>query len=193
MKGGQHNEKELLCLIAGGDHGAFTTLFQHYESKIFSVAKVITHSGVIGEELVQEIFLTIWKNREKLSSIDDFESYLFIITRNASMRELQRIAKFRGRMKSASIPIATSNEVEQFTINREYTRMVHNVVSALPMQQQQVFRLTHEEGLSRKQTAVLLHISPESVKTHLSRAIKAIRKRYIGQAFAFIILLSALL
>jgi len=71
-----HNEKELLFLTSHGDERAFTTLFEHYADNVFGVAMAYTKSTETAEEVVQDVFLKIWLNRENLGSIIRFERRL---------------------------------------------------------------------------------------------------------------------
>ena len=67
--------------MAEGDEAAFTFIFNQYQGKLYSVAVDITHSPEIAEEIVQDVFLKLWLKKEKLSLVESFSGYLFIIMR----------------------------------------------------------------------------------------------------------------
>ena len=66
----------MLQRIAAGDQQAFSILFNTYWNNIYSVALVLSKSTAIAEDVVQEIFLKVWKKRAELAGIERFEDYL---------------------------------------------------------------------------------------------------------------------
>jgi RNA polymerase sigma-70 factor (ECF subfamily) len=150
----------------------------------------ITRSETVAEELVQDVFLKIWTRKETLLTIDNFEAYLYIITRNEAYHSLKGIARHRKLMEVVSMDVPSNisnNDTEQAVYAREYQGFLNKAINCLPKQQQQVYHLIQEEGLSRKQVALQLHISPESVKTHLSRALKNIRTLFMSRTLIWVL------
>lgn len=183
MRNASIMKKELLFRVSRGEPAAFTDLFKLYQSKVYTVALAVARSPDAAEELVQEVFLNIWVNREKLAGISNFEAYLFIITRNAALHTIKKIAREREMLlnvKKESVYTGSGNETEQRIYNREYQVILNKALARLSPQQQSVFQLIQEQGLSRKEVALRLHISPESVKTHFSRAMKNIRSLFVS-------------
>ena len=80
-----HNESALLNLVSEGDESAFRVIFNHYSDKLYNYARKITDNEELAEELVMDAFLKIWCNREELSKINNFDSYLFTIVRNQAI------------------------------------------------------------------------------------------------------------
>ncbi|WP_353718348.1 RNA polymerase sigma factor [Dyadobacter sp. 676] len=89
-----NNEKELLRRVAGGDERAFTALFDHYHQRLGMHIYRITRSEPVAEELVHDVFLKIWRNRELLSEIENFSVYLFVVSKK---RGIERFEKDRRR------------------------------------------------------------------------------------------------
>lgn len=172
-----YNERDLLLLIAEGNEQAFRQLFHHYKEKIYSVALRITRSETRAEELLQDIFMIIWLKRAHLPQLEDFNAYLFIVARNESYRELKKIAKEKkiaGGELSEDIlmyEIETDKEISL----QDYNALIQKAVAQLPQQQKAVYKLIKEKGLTREQTAQAMHINSETVKSHLAKAMKAIR------------------
>jgi RNA polymerase sigma factor (sigma-70 family) len=171
-----YEDKALLLLVAEGDEQAFRRLFDLYEEKIFSLALKITKSEVIAEELLQDVFLSIWLKREQLKEIEDFPSYLFIVARNKGFVAIKRIARNRNR----SLPLAPEapfyhNETEESISVNEYHTVIRQAIGRLSPHQRQAYQLIKEQGLTREQASVIMQVGPETVKTHLNRAIKFIR------------------
>lgn len=126
-------------LIAIGDEAAFTTLFENYRNKIYTVAFRICKSIVVSEEIVQDVFLKIWLKRAELNQIENFSAYLFVITRN-------KVYKVLGKTAHDYRPGLITDE-ECFTppkdiaIEKEYELVLKNAVSQLPHQQKKVYYL----------------------------------------------------
>lgn len=79
------DETEILLQVAAGNERAFTILFRRYSSKVYSFALKLTRSEELAEEVVQEVFIKIWLNREGLGEIQEFGAYLNRINRNHSL------------------------------------------------------------------------------------------------------------
>jgi RNA polymerase sigma-70 factor (ECF subfamily) len=180
--GCSYTEKDLLARMAEGDEAAFTFIFNQYQGKLYSVGVDITHSPEIAEEIVQDVFLKLWLKKEKLSLVESFSGYLFIIMRNEALDWLVKQAR-RRRLLSRIVPekIATSPLTDEFMKEQEFVDLLQKALNQLPRQQQEVFRLIRQEGFSRDQAARALKIDPNTVKTHMSRAVKALRAWYLVQ------------
>jgi RNA polymerase sigma-70 factor (family 1) len=175
-------EKELLMKIAKGDENAFSLLFNKYQQKIYALAYHLTESTHHAEEIVQDVFLKIWLKQTQLVQINNFESYLFIIARNhiySSLRVLSREKTFNNEL---DLRIADhENSLDTLIDYKELTSLIHDAANSLPEQQYEVYRLSKEEGKTREQIAGVLKISPETVKVHLSRAMRTIRAHVIAR------------
>ncbi|MEO6705585.1 MAG: sigma factor, partial [Ginsengibacter sp.] len=77
-----YNEEEIINLLIQGDETAFAQLFDHYRDRIYSIAYKLTHSTTVAEDVVEDVFLKIWLKRNDMGEIQNFEAYLFTITRN---------------------------------------------------------------------------------------------------------------
>jgi RNA polymerase sigma-70 factor (family 1) len=186
-----YNEPELLAALIQGNEAAFVELFEHYKDSIYSIAFRLTHSTVLAEEIVQDIFLTIWLRKTQLRSIQSFKAYLFVITRNEASRALKRIARnYRIGLQGGEADLLAHNETDNSILAREYQSLLQTAVDRLPKQQRQVYRLIKEEQLKREEVAHLLHLRPDTVKYHLAEAMKNIRAffaLYLGIFLAFVI------
>ncbi|AWO00563.1 RNA polymerase sigma-70 factor [Chitinophaga alhagiae] len=170
-------EEELLEKVALGDQSAFAVLFHHYQRRIYDIAIRLTHSTIIAEEMVQDIFTMIWLKREDLVKIRDFRSYLFIVTRNEAYRTLRNLSSRRARLRELEEEEITlaHNNVHQRLQEKEYAALLKEAVNRLPPMQQQVYHLMKEQALKRDEVAERLHIRPETVKRHIAQAMRNIR------------------
>ncbi|NLR59275.1 sigma-70 family RNA polymerase sigma factor [Chitinophaga polysaccharea] len=170
-----YNEQALLTMVAQGNELAFLKLFNHNKGKVYTVLLSITHSSVHAEELLQDVFIVLWKRRDRLSQIACFQSYLFIITRNKAYKALRQIAQERLTSRELQPEELHHNDVMETIFASEERQLLQQAVSSLSPQQQQVYQLVKIDGLSREQSAHVLQIKPETVKAHLAKAVKLVR------------------
>jgi RNA polymerase sigma-70 factor (ECF subfamily) len=178
-----YDEKDLLRRIAAGDEEAFAILFRKFHPKVYQVGSMLMRSHELSEELVQDIFLKIWLKREQLITINDFESYLFIIARNESYHTLQRQLREQRLMMAASQTTPSySNDTEDRILDNNYKQLLHEAMGRLPPKQQEVYRLSKVEGLKRDEIAARLGIQPETVKDHLAKGARTIRAYFVAHS-----------
>ncbi|WP_332369800.1 RNA polymerase sigma-70 factor [Spirosoma telluris] len=174
--------EDQLARIANGDEQAFTRLFHQHRNKIYSVALRLTESTFMAEEVVQEVFLKIWLKRASLLDIKDFDDYLFIVARNHVFSALKRTARQQNMEEAWMIDSpAFENSADCELLTKEYEAVIQQAIDLLPAQQKQVYLLSKEQELKREEIARLLQISTETVKTHLSRAMRHIRAYSIAK------------
>ncbi|HVU95651.1 MAG TPA: RNA polymerase sigma-70 factor [Puia sp.] len=170
------NENELLARVAEGDERAFGVLFHHYRSKIYSYAFHLSGDTAQADELVQEVFLKVWLNRDKIPHVLRFEYYLFTIARNQvfdMLKKMARESEFRRQM--AGLLDADANPVEDRLLTRENELRLRQALDRLPPRQRLIFTLSRSQGMKHEEIADHLHISRHTVKTHLVQALKTLR------------------
>jgi RNA polymerase sigma-70 factor (ECF subfamily) len=176
FKDSSYNEEELLTFIVNGDELAFTRVFDYYRDRIYSIAFKITHSTTVAEEIVQDVFLKIWLRRDHLIEIENFNAYLFVVTRNHVYKALKQIVKnYELTAFTEKDQLAGDNDSARLVMEKEYNSLLQKAIDRLPNQQKQVYQYIKEKGLKREEAAGLLHLSPETVKYHLAEAMKNIR------------------
>lgn len=136
----------------------------------------LTESAEMTAEIVQDVFIKIWMNRQELSGVEKFTAYLFILTRNYTLNCLRKSANDRkkqvqyGQYVTTAIPQTT----EIPTADTDYFALIDSAVAQLPPQQQQVYLLSRKEGLKHAEIAQQMGISKETVKKYVQLSVKAI-------------------
>ena len=186
-----YNERELLLRVAAGDESAFTELFGQYWDHIYNVAFTLTKSRETARDIVQEIFIKVWLVREELPHKDNFPNFLFIVARNHILSELRKKiteTPFTDQLQAyfRESPL----QADQQLLYHESQALIHQAVSALPDQQRQVYLLTRENGWSQDEIAQYLQVSKNTVKTHMSRALAAIREYLASNAHGILLLIA---
>jgi RNA polymerase sigma-70 factor (family 1) len=184
-----YDEKELLTRIAAGDATAYRTFFDLYKERFYAVVLKMTRSDLVAEEIVQEVFLNIWLKREKLVFIENPSSYFFTAVYRrvySYYRKLAREEKIKGVLSQSK---AFENSTEELIFARESQLLISTAIGKLPSQQQVIFKLSKQEGLSREEIAEQLQLSPNTVKNHLSCAVKTIRALLRNPGFIFLLII----
>ena len=172
---------DLIHQVAAGEHLAFEQFFFHYKSYVYSIALKFTHDEILAEEIVQDVFVRVWKYREKLSEVQDIDAWMRTVTRNRSLTELKRLAKDAQGKKEYFNWQPT--EWQSANSNGESTdQLLQKAISRLTPQQQKVFELSFLEGMKREQIAELLDISPATVGVHLKLAARSVRAFLTNQS-----------
>lgn len=171
-----YNEYRLLRQLANNSEDAFRAIFYHYKDIIYRIALQYIKTPVLGEEIVQDVFMKVWFHRHKLEQIDNFKGWLFTVSRNCILNYLQKITREASAMQRiAENKVAHENNGDFKLQESLYGKLLNEAVEALPNQQQQVFKLARNEHLSYNDISEKLGISVMTVKTHMGRALNFIR------------------
>ena len=170
-----YDEKELLSLIADGNEQAFRIFFDLYRNRFYAVVVKMTRSDLVAEEIVQEIFMHIWEKRELLRDVQSPSAYFFTAVYRKIYNHYKKLVLERRIQNHEAQSLDISDTTNETILANESKRLINEAVASLPPQQQLVFKLSKEAGLTREQVAKELNISPHTVKNHLGEAMKTIR------------------
>jgi RNA polymerase sigma-70 factor (family 1) len=171
--------KDLLDQLSKNNEKAFRTLFHLFSHKVYSFSLRLTRSSITAEEMVQEVFLKLWVNRASLANVENFSSYLFVITKNLALNTLKRKAiEERAKISFTRELEKKHCDTEETVIHRDYEQLLNATINHLPPQQRLVYSLCHQEGLQYEEVAQRLKISRLTVKTHMQQALKTIKTQF---------------
>ncbi len=187
------NEKDLFYRLSQNDKGAFTLIFDHYEPRIYPFLLRITKSETAAEEIVQELFIKLWTLRAEADKIENPRSYIFRMATNKALSHLRSLSKTTKLMQHVAGNTATARNITQENIDYKQTEdIINKLADQLPTQQQKVYKLSRQQGMSNEEIAEQLHISPSTVKNHLTEALRFIRERLQQSSTSIIFLVTFL-
>jgi RNA polymerase sigma-70 factor (ECF subfamily) len=171
------DEKLLIQQVAAGNEDAFARLFNAYRDKLFAFIYRMTGSKEIAEDIVQDVFLKIWIQREKLIGIDNFNAFLFRMSQNHAINHIRRMAKETLVLTQTHRQINRSSPAvdEQVDFNN-IQKSLAEIVANLPPRQKAVYQLGREQHLKQEEIAHQLSISVSTVKNHMTQALHAVRE-----------------
>jgi RNA polymerase sigma-70 factor (family 1) len=172
-----HNEKMLLRQVTRHDEKAFKALFEAYQSRLYHYIIGIVKSKETAEEMVIDVFLKIWQQREMLTGVERFDAFLFRVAFNPSVDFLRRAArdpKIRDIIWQ-DIELAGGLPSDATVIVKEYEVKLKEAIGLLSPQRQLIFRMSREKNFSHSAIAQKLQLSKYTVSNHISESLRFIR------------------
>lgn len=188
------NEKDLIDQLKRGNESAFETIFNTYYASLCFFAGQFLNDDEIAEEIVQDLFVTIWSKRNEIRVDSSLKNYLFRSVKNYCLNQIQH---FRIREKyAAKVKEDVQHEIQEsdYFLEVGLIKKIDESIESLPGKRKQIFKLSREEGLKYKEIAEKLNLSIKTVEAQMGLALKQLRedlkeyKDYFTGLFIFKIL-----
>lgn len=185
------NESALLLRIATGDELSYTLLVERHWQKVLQHALSFVKSYPVAEELTQDVFIQIWEKREKLSTVNNFDNYLFIVSRNLIISHIRKKLIETDSLKDEKLQEMFFKPDEQYEF-QELVEIINKGAALLPEPRRSVFLLSRIEGRDADYISKELGIAKRTVRWHLVQALNFLRnylqKYYIINFLALFLL-----
>lgn len=180
------NDDELTSLLQGGNEGAFTEIYNRYWDKLYYIAYKLLKDTNAAEEIVQEVFLTLWKKRSTLI-IQSLPQYLAAMARYSVYHYIANEKKCKVKEDSAAL-INAAGIAEINVDHKLLLQIITELSNKLPEKCRLVFQYNklHDQALS--DVAQRLNMSQKTAEGHLTKALRIIRTN-LGVASEFLTLL----
>jgi len=184
-------EAEIIERIRNGDIEAFETVFRAYYQSLCLFSMRYLKRIDLAEEIVQDIFVTIWDKRSSLQFEISLKSYLYRAVHNNSLKYIQH-QKVVDKHAQHLIDRKEQNYYEPVNNLQveEVAGLLKEAFISMPQKTREIFALSREEGLKYTEIAEKLDISVKTVEAHMGNALKILReylKEYLS--IIFIVLL----
>lgn len=169
-----YHEKDLLALVGNGDERAFSAIVGHYTPIIYAQLLLYLKNAQRAEEAVQDIFMSIWRNREKLPGMENFPGYVYVITRN----KVHTIIKEKVFATTEPPPDTLQTQLAGPATAvqlKELQQAIYQGIDRLPARRKEVFKLSRLENLTYDEIGGRLGISRNAVKQHITEAMVFLR------------------
>ena len=174
--------KPLTC----DDEKSFDVIYWTHHEKIYSNILKIIHIPHFAEEILQDVFVSLWENRELIDKKSPIENWLFTVSFNKSMDFLRK--KVREHIDFVenfdSIHLLTDDSKEQEEILEEQFRLLEEAIEQLSPRKKEVFQMYKINGQSKKEVAEKLNLTTNSVSEYLKQANRSI-KQYVQENYAY--------
>ena len=188
----EHSDLILVDLMKQGNALAFQKIYDSYWEKLFAYAYNRLHIRETSEEVVQDVFYSLWAKRETIIITTSLSAYLYGATRHRLLNEL-RSAKVRNAYAAdyaSFLKNAYDNSNVEHQDVKDLQHLIETTISELPKNCQSVFRLSRQHYIPNQTIAERLKISTKTVENYLTQALKHIRTSLGG---IWVLLLAVLL
>ncbi|HEY9258473.1 RNA polymerase sigma-70 factor [Chitinophaga sp.] len=166
------------------DQQSFRKLFNHFYTGLVRFATDLSINREAAEEIVSDVFVQLWKNRNNGKPISHVKTYLFTAVRNRCYNyHRDHFKHFWLELEEENAPPTT--DVHPQLEWKEMQLWLDKAIATLSPQGRAVFRLVREEGFTYKEVAAILEISPRTVETQLVRATSRLRQALQQYASGF--------
>lgn len=172
-------ETALLKGLKRSDHECFQNLFAKYSQPLYRFSLSYLKSTQAAEDVVQEVFLKIWRKRKEIDTGKSFQSYLFTIALNVIRKQFNKLAESNQLKHDLLISFAENKET--FDEKDDFQEMVYKLdelIQRMPERRGQIFRLKKLEGKSQKEIADQFNITTKTVEYHITEAMKFLKKEF---------------
>ncbi len=176
----QQNESsnEIIEKVRQGDKKAFEKLFYDYYSNLHSFACQFIDCEERAKDIVQDVFVKIWKRRKTWKIHRSLKAYLLKAVRNNAINQINH-NNHRSKVRETFLKERPRLSVKPVNAkSNKYDRLIEKIwdtVIAMPARRRRVFILYHRQGLSYNEIADVLDINRKTVENHMGLALKDIR------------------
>lgn len=171
-------EHDLIIQLKNDDRHAFDILYDMYARKLMSFCLSYVKISEDAEEIIQDIFISLWKNRHTIQNTRSLSPFLSAALRNNILYYFRR--KINSPIYEEFVysreeihPMADSASMEY----EEFRRIILAEINALPRSQRQAIIMSKFQGLSNKEIAEELNLNIQTIKNALSVGLKSLRSR----------------
>ncbi len=166
------DEKTLIIRLRKGDYDAYRTLYRLFYLRFLKFATSMLGDETEAKDIVQESFLKVWINREKLNEEQSIFNFLYVLVKHEVISAL----RLRRMPESLDTPAArdiVSNSNAEAAL---HSQDIEAHISSMPDQRRTVFTMSRFRGMSNKEIAESLGISEKTVERHITLALSDLRK-----------------
>ena len=189
----------LVIRLREGDAEAFEKIYCTYYNILYAYILEILENRLFVEDVIEDVFVTIWEKRETFSLEVSFKSYLLRAARNASLDFIRKKNVRENYKNKIEQKYRIESGYELFNVlesdsfqQKELKESIDNAIAALPRKCRKVFKLSRYFKLKNKEIAHRLNISENTVEKHMGTALSKLREM-LSKHYDFLVLFYFLL
>ncbi len=170
-------DDEIIERIQLDDAASFENLYNRYWHSLFIFSKKLVNSHSDAQDIVQNIFISLWEKRHSLTISHSLQSYLFQAVRYRALNKLKELLDTPMDIETVHerfLPIV--NDFIQALEHDELAQTIEQHVEALPNRTREIFRMSRYEHLSIEEISKALGLSEQTVKNQISMALQSLRE-----------------
>lgn len=170
-------ESDIIGRIRSGDKGQFESLFRSSYVSLVRYAKTLIKDHDTAEEIVQDLFVRLWQDREKLNIESSLNGYLFRSVHNRCLHYIEHNRVVERHAAEMAYRQTDSPESPSEILNyKELQEKIARIMERLPERCGRIFTMSRFEGLKYSEIAEKLSVSVKTVEANMGRALKEFRK-----------------
>ena len=168
--------KDIQRRLAMNDPAALRQLYEIFSNKLFQFAHALLRSREMAEEVVEDVFIQVWKKSQRISGLENLSFYLYTCTRNFCYNYHRKYHRNRPlNIDEVELPYyKIEASAEELMIVNDLLQQFHAALNTLPPKCRLIFKMVKEEGLKYREVAELLGISQKTVEAQMGIAFKRI-------------------
>lgn len=172
------NIPKLVRLLKKGDDASFSQLFHLFGPKLYNTSRKMKLSHEDAEEVVQEVFLKIWKKREHLDHALSFNAYLLSILKSLIYKRVKKQLREVAVRHYTPQENEVANGGEESMLSEDMRALSGTLLATLPKGQKQIVELRYLHQLSADEIALQLNVSKRTVEHQIYKATKSLREKF---------------
>jgi RNA polymerase sigma-70 factor (ECF subfamily) len=172
------SDQALFDLIRTSDEGAFSEIYHRYKQPLYLHALKMLKDRDEAKDVIQEIFAKVWVKREDLVLTGPLSSYLYTAIRNKILDAISH-EKVAARYQQSLQAFIDKGEfiTDNWIREKELTTLIDKEIADLPPKMRAVFELSRKNHLSYAQISEELDVSENTVRKHITKALKKLRDK----------------
>lgn len=167
-------DERLVALLRDNDEEAFEEIYHRYWDKLLAIGYAHARNKELAEEIVQDVLLSLWKRRHEME-IDRPAAWLATAVKFSVFKSLSKENRRKDLLQQNNNEDPTASFDEDIIQAKFFKEYVDGLVAGLPEQCRLVFVYSRDHQLSNKEIAERLNLSPKTVESHLTKALKTLR------------------
>ena len=172
--GDSPTDVDLVEAVRHHDRQAFRALFDRYHPALYRFLVRMGLADNVVEDILQDVFVGVWSGRARLDPRRSIRAYLYRACKNRAANHFRRSARFTDDLLAE--PASDAPDQHERLEYELLHRRLEEAVSLLPERRRAVFELCFVNGLTYKEAAQVLEISPKTVENQMGHALKSIRE-----------------
>lgn len=169
-----YSDEQLLASLKADDEGSLEEIYARYWDKLLAIAYNHSQDKELAEEIVQDVFMSLWRHRHD-QEIRHLQAFLATAVKFSVFKALAREQR-RRKLFERHIHIQGEGYLDTAADLKMMQEYIDNIVATLPEKCRLVFQYSRDRQLSTREIAETMQLSPKTVESHLTRALKTLRQ-----------------
>ena len=170
------HENKLASALSDGDLAAFDTLYYQYRQPVYANILKLVQQTEAAEDILQEVFVTLWENRQKIDQNKSVGGWLFVVSHNKAISYLKRKVRESTVVQwRPDLPEYPAMEDQSDELYGMQMALIQQAVERLPARKRDIFKRCRFEGQSAEEVSQFTGISVATVNDYLKQSTRFIR------------------